>query len=220
MRSPVRPIDPPRKSRVVIGELASRLRHHLNVGVVEAPAGTDSVEEDSYFQARFGAFAEGIAELSTHLVGMQDVSSEVDGFFCGPDGRKHRRKIFVAVSQQLDFVAGDRNWIGERQGGAKKFRVPNGKSMLEMILERVPSDKKEAKNEDDNEEAERKSDPLGDGEAPPRLMKPVRRIRASFCHRRWDSTLNRVRPVERPDALGTRQRGASVPPLPRSLPRS
>src|SRR5436190_9015177 len=38
VRPPIRPIDPPRKGRMIIGEFAPSRLHHLNVGVIEAPS--------------------------------------------------------------------------------------------------------------------------------------------------------------------------------------
>src|SRR3954470_6914921 len=39
VRPSVCPIDPPRKGRMIIGELAPSLLHHFDVGVIEAPPG-------------------------------------------------------------------------------------------------------------------------------------------------------------------------------------
>jgi len=104
---------------------------------------------------------------------MQDVTGEVHRLLGGPDRLEHRRKIFIAVREQLDLVAPDRNWIRKGEGRPEKLRIPDGESVLEMIFERMTPDKEQAENQDDGEEAEDEPNPFRDGKPPPALIQPV-----------------------------------------------
>ena len=53
----------------------------------------------------------------------------------------------------------------------------------QVIVERVPPNKKKAKHEDNRKEEKGKCDPLAYGQSPPSIIQPVRRARAGLCHR-------------------------------------
>jgi hypothetical protein len=46
----------------------------------------------------------------------------------------------------------------------------------------VPPNEKEAEDQDDRQEDQSEPDPLREGEAPPTLVKPMRRLRPFFSH--------------------------------------
>ncbi len=68
MRAPIRPVHPPRRDRVVIGELAAGVRHHPHIGIIERPAGTNAVEQHADMHAGASAFGQRIAKLPTNAV--------------------------------------------------------------------------------------------------------------------------------------------------------
>ena len=63
VRPPIRAIHPPRKSRMVVGEFATRFLHHPHIGIVEIPTRTDAVEQDAHFEAGPRAFAKRVPKL-------------------------------------------------------------------------------------------------------------------------------------------------------------
>src|SRR4051812_21676807 len=51
VRTAIRPINPPRCDRMIVGELTAGVRHHPDIRVVERPAGADTVKQDPHFDA-------------------------------------------------------------------------------------------------------------------------------------------------------------------------
>jgi hypothetical protein len=158
---------------MVIRKFAPGLSHHGNVRVVQTPTRTYAVEEDADFNARPGALAKGVTKLPPDFIGIKDVSGEIYRLVSGMNRIQHCGKIFVSVGEEFDLVAGERDWIGQRQSRAEKFRIANGERMVETILESVTPDKKEAEDQNDREEAESKHDPFGQRELPPALVEPM-----------------------------------------------
>src|SRR5436853_295245 len=85
--------------------------------------------------------------LPAGLVEVGDECLEIKRLAGGANRLQHRGEIFVAIVQKLDFVAGDQYRICQGQGRADELRVAHGKPVLEMIFERVPSDKKKAEQQ-------------------------------------------------------------------------
>src|SRR5437762_10574539 len=102
---------------MIVREFASRFSEHSNIGIVEVPTGTDSIEKEPDFDSGAGAFAKGVSELMTNFVRIQDISRKVNCVSGGANRLQHRREIFVSVAQQFDLVACDRQGIAKRKSG-------------------------------------------------------------------------------------------------------
>ena len=200
MRTAIGAIDAPGMSRMIIGEFAAGHFQHAHIGIFQVPSRTDAVEQNAHFDSGLRAFDQCITKLAPDIVRINNVSFEVDRFLRGANRRKHRRKIFVSILQQLDFVAGDENRIAQGEGGADKFRIAHRETMLDVVGDGVTPDEEETKDDDESDEGERERDPFADGQTPPAIVQPVRRTfsrhslgegrsgrhRAQFFDDRWN----------------------------------
>jgi len=59
-----------------------------------------------------------------------------------------------AVGYAVDSIAFDRDWIGQGERRAEEFWIAYGKSVLEMIFQRVPADEENAEQRDDCSECQ------------------------------------------------------------------
>ena len=134
---------------MVIRKFAPGLSHHGNVRVVQTPTRTNAVEEDADFDAGPGALTKGVTKLPPDFIGIKNVSGEIDRLASGMNRIQHCGKIFVSVREEFDLVACERDWIGQCQSRAEKFRIADGERMLEVIFERVTPDKEEAEDQND-----------------------------------------------------------------------
>ncbi len=175
MRTPIRAIDPPRMSGMIVGEFAAGLLQHAHIGIFQVPSRADAIEQNAHFDAGLRAFDQRIAKLAPDLVGINNVSFEIDRLLRGANGREHCRKIFVSILQQLDLVAGNENRIAQGKGRTDKFRIADRETMLDVVGDGVTPDEEETKNDDEGEEGERERDPFADGQTPPAVVQPVRR---------------------------------------------
>ena len=171
--SAIRAIHPPGGGGMVIGEFASRFPHHSDVRIVETPTRTNAIEKEAHFNARPGALAKGVAKLTAHFIGMEDVRRKVDCLLGGTNRFQHRGKIFVSVREKFDLVAFDRDRIGQRQGRTEEFRITDSKGMREVILQGMTPNEKEAEDQNDCQETEKEHDPFGQRELPPALIQPM-----------------------------------------------
>ena len=125
-----------------------------DIGIIQAPTRSDPIEDDSHLKAGAGSFTEGVAEFFADLIGIKNESLKVDRFARAPDSVKHGRKIFVTVLQKIDPVTSQEHRITEGESRAYKLGAVHVESVLEMIINRVPADDEETKEENDREEAE------------------------------------------------------------------
>src|SRR2546423_106393 len=116
MRSAVRAIDAPGCRRMVVGKLAAGFAHHAHIGIVQTPTRADTIEKNADLDPRLRPLAKRVTELPSYFIRMENVTGEVNRLPRAADGLQHRREIFVAIGEQLDFVARDRNRIAKREG--------------------------------------------------------------------------------------------------------
>ena len=99
---------------MVIGELAAGFAHHAHIGIVQTPTRAYAIEKDADLDPRLCALAKCVTKLAAYFIRMENVTGKVHGLPRGADRFEHGREIFVAVGEQLDFVARDRNRIAKR----------------------------------------------------------------------------------------------------------
>src|ERR1043166_1218270 len=191
MRSAIGAVHSPRGGRVIVGEFAPRLLHHLDVRIVETPTRNDAAQKNADFDAGAGPFAKGVAKLPADLVRMQNVGGKIDRLPGGSNRLQHGRKIFLPIEQNPDLIA--RNWdrVRKGQGGSEDLRIPDREGVFEVIFERMTADKKEAKDQDDRQKGENQADPFAHGQFPPALIQPMRGM-GTFASHDVPSELNRA----------------------------
>ena len=155
-----------------IGEFAAGLLQDSDIGIVEAPAGPDAIQEHPDLNASPGGIGQGVPKLTADWVGIEDVSLEVNGFARGPDRFEHGREVCVTVEHR-DFVPGDQGRIGQTKAEADELRIMNRKGVLEVVGEGVPPNNEQAEKENGNEEEESKADRFANGEFPKPVVQPV-----------------------------------------------
>src|SRR6266480_5298223 len=143
------PVHSQRMRRMIIAELAAGAFHHPHIAIVQTPARTDTVEHHPHFYTCPRALSQCFAKGAADFIRINDISLEVDGLFRGANCLEHGREIFVAVLQHFDGIAFDRYWIGQGERRAEEFRIAYGKSLLEMIFQRVPADEENAEQRND-----------------------------------------------------------------------
>src|SRR5687768_15029499 len=99
MGAAIRPINPPGAGGMVISNLAAGLPHLLDVIVVELRPGAQAIEQDTHTDTGAGAFAEGVAELTSDCAALEKKRFEVNAFFCRTDRTEERRKYLVSVME-------------------------------------------------------------------------------------------------------------------------
>ena len=83
------------------------------------------------------------------------------------DRTQHGRKIFIAILQQRDLVARERDGICESERGTEELRVAYRKRVIESVLEHLAPDEEKAENHYDSDECEHQRDPFAEGDVPP-----------------------------------------------------
>ena len=134
---------------VIIGELAAGAFHVPHIGIIQTPARADAVEQHAHFYTCPRTFGQSFAKGAADFIRIKDVGREIDGLFRGANGVEHGREIFAAIFQDFDSIAFDRDWIGQGERRAEEFWIAYGKSVLEMIFQRVPADEENAEQRND-----------------------------------------------------------------------
>src|SRR6266487_4549074 len=86
------PVHSQRMRWMIIGEFAAGAFHNPHIGIVEAPARTNTVEQHSYFHACSRTLGQCFAKSADDFIRINDVGLEIDGLLRGANGLEHGRE--------------------------------------------------------------------------------------------------------------------------------
>ena len=159
---------------MIIAKLAAGLFHKADIRIVEAPAGTNAIQEDADIHPGPCAFAERITKLPADRIGTENIRLEVDRFLRTRDRAPHGREILIAVLQPFDFVAGEEDRVGQSESGSDERGIARAETMFKVIVNAWPADEEQTEDQDEGEKKERQRNPIANRQFPKLIVQPMR----------------------------------------------